>query len=66
MKIAKRMVKVSMGGTECSVDSRVLKLFEAKALDKKTSLLTLAGEYLKEGKSAERALADALEVFRLT
>lgn len=65
MKAAKKLVKVSLGGTEVSVDSRIWKLFETRAGDKKPSLLTLAGEYLKEGKSAERAMADALEVFKL-
>jgi hypothetical protein len=65
MKYATKKVKVELSGQSFSVDSRIWNLFEAKASDKKTSLLTLTSEYVKEGKSIERALADALEVFKL-
>jgi len=65
MRLAARKVKVELVGQSFSVDNRIWDLFETKAGDKKASLVTLASEYVKEGKSAERALADALEVFRL-
>lgn len=66
MKLSEtRMTKVELSGQSFSVDSRIWELFEKRASDKKPSLLTLAGEYVREGKKVERALADALEVFRL-
>jgi hypothetical protein len=57
--------RITLGDKEFNIDSRIYNFFETKAGDKKPSLVTLAGEYVKEGKSAERALADALEVFKL-
>ena len=65
MKLAVKKVKIKLGGQSFSIDNRIWSIFEAKAGDKKASLVTLANEYIKEGKSAERALANALDVFRL-
>jgi len=59
------MVRVTLGGQNVLVNAKVWQLFEQRAGDKKLSLLTLAGELVKEGKMAERALADALQTFRL-
>ena len=60
-----KYTRVTLGDKEFNIDNQIYKLFNEKAGDKKDSLLTLAGEYVKEGKSTERALADALEVFKL-
>jgi hypothetical protein len=61
----KKVVKVELGGKNWSVDNRIWQIFETMAGDKKPSLITLVGEYVKEGKSVERALTDALEMFKL-
>jgi len=55
--------KIELAGKEVLVDSRIWQIFENKAGDRKLSLLTLASEYFKDNKSAERALADALHTF---
>jgi hypothetical protein len=58
--------KISLNNQEFSIDTRVWELFEVKATGQsKTAMMVLVGEYLKEGKTVERALADVLEVFKL-
>ena len=59
-------IRVRIGSLEFDVNPVIWDMIESKAGDKKLSLLTLAPEYIKEGKTAERALADSLSVFKLT
>ncbi len=63
MKAAKSTLQ--LGSTTYQVDSRVLNLFNKLADDKRDTCLSCAAEYISQGKSLERALADALETFKL-
>jgi hypothetical protein len=56
---------LQLGSTTYQVDSRVLDLFNKLASDKRDTCLSCAAEHVSQGKSVERALADALETFKL-